>query len=388
MRHWRLLVKTNLLVAVLVAGAAVSPGGCGKKGKAARGPGQDGAVNAGLAHQSPHLPQSLPKYDQAQLDKLAAESINLQEMLASRPPEPAAPEPAAPEQPVTPPVAAATPAPEVAPEPVLPPPAPPKPLAERVKETTVTLVDLLTQQAVGEGSVNAYLALAAMEVLHPGALGTMITPETTQAALVSQADKQAIETLQAYLAAVMRTGDARQLGAKMAEHAPMLMAQAALRVQNVQLCSEVSGFGQYTPLGTGTFVRGRPIRAVVYAEVDGFSYRALNEADRASARVSGRELGDGWAVEISQELKLYHRSDDLVVWERPEQSVVEMSRNKRRDFYLVQTVSLPANLSLGSYSLKVIVRDRNRGAVSEAIIPIDIVADASLAAETRESREP
>lgn len=376
----------HALVMALVAGMVVGAGGCrGKRESRAQRPvgggGAGAELNTGLAHQDSLIPAPLPKYDQAKLDQLAAESINLQAVLSGMPaPEPSA-EPA-PEPVEAPPVAAVEPVvPPVPAAEVVPSPAPPKPLAERVSETTVMLVDLLRQQAALSPSARAYLGLASLEVLHPGALGAVITPATIDGSMVSEVDKAAVESLRAYLAAVVKEGDAGALGAKMAEHAPLLTAQAPLKVSAVKLCREVLGFGQYTPLGTSTFVRGAPIRAVVYAEVEGFSYRELNEADRTSARVSGRDLGEGWAVEVSEELKLYHVSDDLVVWSRPEQSVVEMSRNKRRDFYLVQTVTLPATLSLGSYSLKVIVRDRNRGGVAEAIIPFDVVADPSLAAE-------
>jgi len=62
--------------------------------------------------------------------------------------------------------------------------------------------------------------------------------------------------------------------------------------------------------------------------------------------------------------------------------VRDRSRTRRRDFYIVQRIDLPANLSVGKYNLKVAVRDRHApgGAEAEAVVPIQIVADASLLA--------
>jgi hypothetical protein len=55
---------------------------------------------------------------------------------------------------------------------------------------------------------------------------------------------------------------------------------------------------------------------------------------------------------------------------------VDTSRNKRRDFYLINRIELPSTLSIGRYQLKVIMRDLVSGAEAEAIIPIEIVAEA------------
>lgn len=44
---------------------------------------------------------------------------------------------------------------------------------------------------------------------------------------------------------------------------------------------------------------------------------------------------------------------------------------------MIQIIKLPASLTIGSYDLKVSVRDRTSQAVAEQVIRIDVVADAS-----------
>lgn len=131
-------------------------------------------------------------------------------------------------------------------------------------------------------------------------------------------------------------------------------------VANAHLCSRVTSFGQYEPMESTTFAADRPIRALVYVEIENFENRET--------------AGDRRLVEVSQKLALYPESGSAEVWSTKEQSVREEGFRSRRDFYLVQQVDLPRNLSLGTYSLKVTVVDKVNGAQAEASLPIRIVA--------------
>ena len=85
-------------------------------------------------------------------------------------------------------------------------------------------------------------------------------------------------------------------------------------------------------------------------------------------------------MNLSQALQLYHDADGTLAWSRPEEEVIETSRNKRRDFYLVNDITFPPTLTIGAYRLKVIMRDKVSGQVEERVIPFEVVADAALAA--------
>lgn len=146
----------------------------------------------------------------------------------------------------------------------------------------------------------------------------------------------------------------------------------AIEITDMALCVRVDGFGRYEPYASTTFVAGRPIRAIVYTQLAKFSIRPARDSDPVQRNVA---TNDQVSVDLSQELSLYHDPDGLLAWHRPAQMVVETSRTKRSDFYLVQQVELPRSITIGRYNLKVVVTDRTTGAQAERIVPIEVVAE-------------
>jgi hypothetical protein len=258
------------------------------------------------------------------------------------------------------------------------PERPHKPLAERIDDTIVSLIDLLTQQSMaGAMPWRNYIALAALDAVHPGALPKVITPDQKEGGPLSADDRQAVESLREFFAGVAAIPpeigpDAR--ADRMAELADKLLESRPMRIRTAALCSRVTGYGQFTPLRSTRFAQGRAIRAIVYAEIARFGHRPIAES---SAEGAG---GDRWAVELTQTLQLYHDSDGLLAWSRPEERILETSRNKRQDFFLVHEITLPPTLSIGAYRLKVIMKDTTTGHVDEAIIPIEIVTESQASA--------
>ncbi len=147
-----------------------------------------------------------------------------------------------------------------------------------------------------------------------------------------------------------------------------------MRITRASLCTRVDGFGVYTELRKFgeqyKFLAGRRQRLVVYAEIEQF-------ASRQRAAIEGG--GPGFEVLLLQDLSLYHagKDSDLLAWRKPDQEIVDVSRNRRKDFFVTQLIELPETLTVGSYRLKVRLTDRVGGATAESIIPIDVVADAS-----------
>lgn len=132
-----------------------------------------------------------------------------------------------------------------------------------------------------------------------------------------------------------------------------------LAIATATLCSKVTSFGRYDLLPGDAFASDQPIRALVYVEVENF-------ADQEAG-------GDQRQVELSQRLALFKENETRDIWSTPEQTVREVARRTRRDFYLVQQIDLPRNLSLGSYTLKVTVTDKTNGAQAERNLPIRVV---------------
>lgn len=185
--------------------------------------------------------------------------------------------------------------------------------------------------------------LAPIEQISPGFLGSLADPNSSLRQALSEED---VDTLLS----------AREH----AQAAPSPQASAGadpvFAVPNVQLCTRVRGFGQYEPCAGESFPAGRPARVLVYSEVDGFKNR---DADNSMK-----------AVELTQRLSLFSDATGEAVWSTSEARVVETAHRIRRDFYLVQQVELPANLAIGSYTLKVMVSDAVGNAQAERTIPV------------------
>ena len=142
-----------------------------------------------------------------------------------------------------------------------------------------------------------------------------------------------------------------------------IIGEQPLAIRTIKLCDRVRSFGVYEELASDTFLAGREHPMVVYIELDHFK---------------SVKTGEQHEVKLSQELVLYNESDGLAVWRQPEQQIVDESRNRRRDFYVVQPTRLPARLGVGKFVLKVRVRDLHGGTRDEVSLPINIVADPAL----------
>ncbi len=146
-----------------------------------------------------------------------------------------------------------------------------------------------------------------------------------------------------------------------------LFEEPALTLRRVVLCRRVSGFGVYDPLASYTMMVGQEHPVIVYAEVDHFR-TALTEDKQHRVR-------------LTQEIILYNEADGLAVWQQPRAVINDVSRNRRRDFFVVEMIRLPSRLTVGKYRLKVRVTDSGDGGTDEMTVPIEIVADYKRVAD-------
>jgi len=148
-----------------------------------------------------------------------------------------------------------------------------------------------------------------------------------------------------------------------------LSTEPQLELHHPMLCTSVSGFGAYKAFGKNTaggyaFLSQTKQQAVVYIEVDNFTSE-LNENSK-------------WVTKLSQQLVIYNDKDGIPVWKQPWRPVVDVTENKRKDFFVVQVITLTERLGLGRYQLKISLRDELSGAESETAIELEMVADPSL----------
>ncbi|MEM8836099.1 MAG: hypothetical protein AAGD00_09795 [Planctomycetota bacterium] len=236
--------------------------------------------------------------------------------------------------------------------------------------------------------------LAALEILQPGILnstfvgvqgagGPLVLPDEDLAFVTTWRDLMNEAGLR-----LDATGDTASLAGLLENAALETRDMRPLDLPAAVLATRVDGFGVYKQMPTYDpdpiiaeqmggvdedervykLLAGRRHRVIVYVEVAHFARRSI-----ARDGVRGHE------VQLTQELALYHAGEDgdLLAWRKPDQTITDFSRNPRRDFYIVQVIELPETLTVGKYALKVTVRDAVREAVSERIIPIDVVADAN-----------
>jgi hypothetical protein len=162
----------------------------------------------------------------------------------------------------------------------------------------------------------------------------------------------------------LRSGDNARFSTKVApliDMADRLRSQAELNIPTLALCSKVDGFGAYDPIEPARFVAGKDHMVVLYCEVENFT-----------SRQDSKQL---WVTRFQQEAVLYTETG-LPIWEDKTKGIVDMSRNRRHDFFIVKLVKLPANLTVGRYLMKVSVVDQlpSPNRIAEKPLQVQIVS--------------
>jgi len=143
------------------------------------------------------------------------------------------------------------------------------------------------------------------------------------------------------------------------EMSDRLRSQAELTIPTIVLCSSVEGFGKYRPIEPARFAAGTDHKAVIYCEIANFCSN-LNE-------------GHEWETSLKQDMTLYTEGG-IAVWSDKTETIEDSARVRRQDFFINKRITIPANLTIGRYLLKVTVVDTQANRVAEATVPIAIVA--------------
>lgn len=142
------------------------------------------------------------------------------------------------------------------------------------------------------------------------------------------------------------------------EMADRIRARSDLSVQSVNLCSSVKAFGNYEPIEPMQFAAGSPNLSVFYCEVDGFL-----------SQVNDKQQ---WESKLSLELRLYNEAG-MQLWRVAPETVTDVSRKRRRDFFIAKRVQLPSRLTPGAYMLKATIRDLQANRVAESTLQVSVV---------------
>lgn len=199
-------------------------------------------------------------------------------------------------------------------------------------------------------------------------------PSPTDLASLTERDRELLSMMQKFFAEL---GDQlssaedkdQAILASVSQLALALDRRPPLTIAHASLCTRVRGFGDFDEFDKTSFLAQAQQRIIVYLELDNFT-SALNDQQQ-------------WVTELSQELVIYSDRDGIPVWSETWQSVVDVTRNKRKDFFTVQLVTLPPALSVGRYYLKVRMRDEKTGSNAEKSIAFEMVADPRMAAKSK-----
>ena len=140
--------------------------------------------------------------------------------------------------------------------------------------------------------------------------------------------------------------------------ADRLRAEGELTIPTLALCSRVDGFGVYEPMDAGHFKAGREQQAILYCEIDNFA-----------SKQDEKRL---WTTRLQEQITLYTESGVRAWGEDKPRETRDESRNKRRDFFLVKMVTLPATLAPGRYILKVTIVDEQAQRIAEGTLPVQV----------------
>ncbi|MSR41476.1 MAG: hypothetical protein EXS10_06195, partial [Phycisphaerales bacterium] len=120
--------------------------------------------------------------------------------------------------------------------------------------------------------------------------------------------------------------------------------QPILAMPRVELCTRVQAFGQIDPIGNRRFLAASSPKVIIYSELEHFM-SALENAK--------------WTTHLATKVSILTERDGVEVWRRSPEwtAVVDASDVKRDDFFVGEIVTLSPHLSVGSYVIKVTIRD-------------------------------
>ncbi|HYO08120.1 MAG TPA: hypothetical protein VER17_04045 [Tepidisphaeraceae bacterium] len=177
-----------------------------------------------------------------------------------------------------------------------------------------------------------------------------------------QDERQVLTFVTDALAAFRRSAgdDKSRLATKiepLADLSSRLKATYPMSIPTLALCRSVTQFGVYDPFDPPRFTAGKETPVIIYCELDNFLSRPASD---------GR-----WETRLSYEAVLYTDGDAgvSVISKKPTR-IVDRCRNRRRDFFLADRMTLPGTLPVGRYLLKVTVIDQTANHVAERTLPI------------------
>lgn len=244
---------------------------------------------------------------------------------------------------------------------------------EKIVDRTLSgpeLLDRVDTWVSGEiaghaGGIRPYVAKASLPLF-----GRTTSFSDEDLGALAETDRALLMGYQVFFANISRQLGAKDQDADRAtlvdaanQLAESVNAQRTVSISQAWLCRAVSGYGSFQPFDAYEFRRGELPNILVYTELE--HYR------------SERQANGQYLVKLVQELSLVKErafGKEKPVWAEEPVEISDVSRNARRDFFLVQYLRLPEKLDTGDYILQIKVTDQATGGVSTKTVPLRIVS--------------
>ncbi|MCL2649070.1 MAG: hypothetical protein FWD61_19070 [Phycisphaerales bacterium] len=224
-----------------------------------------------------------------------------------------------------------------------------------LEPTPEAALEVLRKQAAARPTLSNALALA---LLDQAAGGGSRPRDTSLSQRLNAVDQQIYQDLLASLENLDTTAIAPLADrvAPIVEATQKWQTEADIALPKLVLATRVDSYGVYTPIDA-KFKAGEKHTAIIYCEVANFTVK---------------KSGDNWYETRLSQQETLATDDGLLLW-RPNPEVVEdRSMNQRRDFYLVKKITIPDNLAVGKYALRMSVTDLNTNKIAVVNLPIEI----------------
>lgn len=146
--------------------------------------------------------------------------------------------------------------------------------------------------------------------------------------------------------------------AALVDLADHLRPAAPLQIPTMAICTRVDGFGVYDTLTPQQLSDLRESGFVLYCELQGFA---------------SRQQEQNWETRLAQQISLIDAGGQTV-WRDQPNTIVDLCRRQRRDFYIARIIHLPEDLPEGKYTLRMTLEDQLTGRKTQADLPLQIFA--------------
>jgi hypothetical protein len=228
-----------------------------------------------------------------------------------------------------------------------PAPAPQPPSAEPAPQSPAPAAPATPQAAIDEG-------LRRMLDGKPAFSPDLVTQLTTSDQQFVQGTLMGIGAFRSHLGTDPATGIAALVNL-----ADNLRPAAPLQIASLTLCTRVDGFGVYDTVPPQQLRALGSTGVVLYCEVQGFG---------------SRQQDHNWESRLAQQVSLID-SQGQVLWRDEPNTVVDLCRRQRRDFFIARIIHLPEDLTAGQYTLQVAIEDQLTGRKTQSDLRLQIPAN-------------